>query len=307
VIFWLFPNASNNAIYGQPICNENDKDNYKNYGCYDFKKNYHLMIFYVIFCIYFMYSAVQIRHGYPDWKNPSSLTANDNFLSLNLNLIFYNLPFLVELKTVLDWCFTKTSLDIFQWLELSEINVAMYNAYNGNKSYYERKLGERITGFEKRLCGCICTSIMLFFLVGPFLFFSNLRFIANFNPVNDLKIDFSMHITHVNNTNTNLNQKYEFKLFSTDSPMIMYQMKKEEFDSYNYSKWPETKFFEPEQVQVIRMKNSSDKMWAASEDYKALLFNLLDQASRNDSTTPDFLVESVLDYQFNRNLPATAR
>jgi hypothetical protein len=84
-------------------------------------------------------------------------------------------------------------------------------------------------------------------------------------------------------------------------------MKQEEFDSYNYSKWPETKFFEPEQVQVIRMKNSSDKMWGASEDYKALLFDLFDQASRKETTTPDFLVEAVLDYQFNRKLPETAR
>ena len=53
-----------------------------------------------------------------------------------MNLIFYNLPFLIELKTVLDWCFTKTSLDIFQWFELAEINNAMFNAQISNKSYF---------------------------------------------------------------------------------------------------------------------------------------------------------------------------
>lgn len=56
-------------------------------------------------------------------------------------MIYYNLPFLVELKTTLDWCFTKTTLDIFQWLELAEINNQMFNAKMGNQSYYQKKLG----------------------------------------------------------------------------------------------------------------------------------------------------------------------
>jgi len=65
---------------------------------------------------------MQIRFGLPDWREPSSLTSTLTDLRQNLNLIYYNLPFLVELKTTLDWCFTKTTLDIFQWLELAEIN-----------------------------------------------------------------------------------------------------------------------------------------------------------------------------------------
>ena len=33
-----------------------------------------------------------------------------------LQLVVYNIPFLLELKTVLDWCFTKTALDTMEWL-----------------------------------------------------------------------------------------------------------------------------------------------------------------------------------------------
>jgi hypothetical protein len=35
-------------------------------------------------------------------------------------LLYYNIPFMMELKTILDWCFTKTSMDMFQWLQLAQ-------------------------------------------------------------------------------------------------------------------------------------------------------------------------------------------
>jgi hypothetical protein len=127
VIFWLFPIASNEAIYGQSTCNP-ESNAFKDYGCFDFNQNIHLIIFYLLFCEYFRQSALQIRYGFSDWKEPSSLTRRATSLAQNLNLIYYNLPFLVELKTVLDWYFTKTSLDIFQWLELTEINTQLFNA-----------------------------------------------------------------------------------------------------------------------------------------------------------------------------------
>lgn len=122
VIFWVFPIASNDAIYGQPHCNRNAESTFKQYGCFDFKSNFHLIFFYIIFCQYFRLSALQIRYGYADWKEPSSLTSTYGVFPWLGNMIFYSLPFLLELKTVLDWCFTKTSMDVFQWLELAEIN-----------------------------------------------------------------------------------------------------------------------------------------------------------------------------------------
>jgi len=62
----------------------------------------------------------------------------------------------------------------------------MFMAKMGNTSYYEKKLGKKITPMCKRIWGSFCLGIMLFFLVGPFVFFSNMRFIAAYNPINDL-------------------------------------------------------------------------------------------------------------------------
>ncbi len=124
------------------------------------------------------------------------------------------MPFLVELKTTLDWCLTKTTLDIFQWLELAEVNNQMFNAKMSNTSYYKRKLGQKIGPFEKKFCGSICLTIMLFFLVGPFVFFSNLRIIAAYNPISDLSIDFALQIQD-NASNDTIKSTYEFKLYQS--------------------------------------------------------------------------------------------
>ncbi len=79
----------------------------------DFKQNTALIILYLIFCLYFMLSALQIRFGLPDYKRGSSLFDKKDTLHWVLYLIYFNIPFLLELKTMLDWCFTRTSLDMF--------------------------------------------------------------------------------------------------------------------------------------------------------------------------------------------------
>jgi hypothetical protein len=111
VIFWIFPLVSNYAIYGQPTCDPTSVS-YTEVGCFNFSSNIYLIIFYLIFCRYFTLSALQIRYGLPDFRKGSSLMAKFDLAHSLRYRVFYLLPFLLELKTVLDWCFTKTSLDI---------------------------------------------------------------------------------------------------------------------------------------------------------------------------------------------------
>lgn len=107
------------------------------------------------------------------------------------------MPFLLELKTILDWCFTKTALDLDQWLQLAQINFEMFHAKCVNKSYFGKKFGEAIDKVEKWICGCFCLSVILFFLVGPFLMFSNLSFIADENLVTDQSMSFTIKIEDI--------------------------------------------------------------------------------------------------------------
>ena len=102
--------------------------------------------------------------------------------------------------------------------------------------------------------------------------FSNLSYIADTNLVNDAKVDFQINIL-----NTDKLETYEFPIFNTDSPLSMISMKDDDFIVHGYNKLPETKFFEPEQVQYIIMKNSSDTEWTVSGGYRDSFKELLAQ------------------------------
>jgi hypothetical protein len=85
------------------------------YGCLNFHKNFALFSFYLLFCLYFMISAIQIRYGLPYTRKSSSLATKVDRVHQIIMLLYCNIPFLLELKAVLDWCFTKTGLDLLQW------------------------------------------------------------------------------------------------------------------------------------------------------------------------------------------------
>jgi hypothetical protein len=220
-----------------------------------------------------MLSAFQIRYGFPDFKEPSSLTTTIGLGPMIGYRIFYHSPFLFELKIVLDWCWSKTSLDIFQWLELAEIDSELFFFKNSNQAYVKKSLGSKILKGEKIICGCFCLGVMLFFLVGPFLMFSNLSYIATSNLATDAAIDFTIKIHDDPHLKT-----FEFPIFNTDSPLSLTTMQEAEFISREYHKTPETKFFEPSQVQLIRMKSASDTEWPVSGDYRKQFSDYLELA-----------------------------
>ena len=83
----------------------------------------------------------------------------------------------------------------------------------------------------------------MFFLAGPFLFFSNLSAIAKPNLITDAELEFGIKIVEGNSWNS-----FDFKLFESMSPLNLDTMQPSEFNLKGYDKNPETKFFEPGQV-----------------------------------------------------------
>jgi hypothetical protein len=62
-------------------------------------------------------------------------------------------PFIVELKIISDWTFTKTALDLFQWIKFENIYADLFIAKCTNKPYLAHKLGDPIKAFNKFILG----------------------------------------------------------------------------------------------------------------------------------------------------------
>lgn len=84
----------------------------------------------------------------------------------------------------------------------------MFFAKCSNIFITKRKLGDVIDKCEKWLCGCFCVGLILFMLIGPFLMFSNLSFIAKENLVTGAQLEFSIKVSNLENGET-----YQFPLF----------------------------------------------------------------------------------------------
>lgn len=111
-----------------------------------FRDNLAAQFWYLFKCIYFGYSSIQVRLGYPKRIAGNFLMKRFNYI----NQIFYRvwvhrnatfetnltnmvchfsyllIPFLLELRTIMDWMFTDTALGLSSWLQLEDVYSNVY-------------------------------------------------------------------------------------------------------------------------------------------------------------------------------------
>ena len=87
-----------------------------------------LVIYYVFWCIYFYFSALQIRHGYPMSPYKQAFQHNTSYVSYLAWRMYKAIPFIWEMKVIIDWTVTSTCLDLYQWFKLDDAyNTLYYN------------------------------------------------------------------------------------------------------------------------------------------------------------------------------------
>ncbi|XP_061522400.1 piezo-type mechanosensitive ion channel component 2-like isoform X7 [Phycodurus eques] len=86
-----------------------------------FNHNLVAQLWYFIKCIYFGLSAYQIRSGYPTRVLGNFLTKSYNYLNLFLFQGFRLVPFLTELRAVMDWVWTDTTLSLSSWICVEDV------------------------------------------------------------------------------------------------------------------------------------------------------------------------------------------
>ena len=63
--------------------------------------------------------------------------------------VFCGLPFMYELRAVLDWSCTPTTLKLFDWLKLEDISTSLYFVTCDRKAREGRQLGDRQPRYMK--------------------------------------------------------------------------------------------------------------------------------------------------------------
>ncbi|XP_055681362.1 piezo-type mechanosensitive ion channel component isoform X3 [Lutzomyia longipalpis] len=113
------------------------------------------VIWYLIKCFYLLFSAYQIRCGYPTRILGNFLTRSFNLVNLSAYKAYMFIPFLFELRTLMDWIWTDTSMTLFDWLKMEDIFANMYQLKCSRKleSDFPAPRGMKKTTLVKYLMG----------------------------------------------------------------------------------------------------------------------------------------------------------
>ena len=227
--------------------------------------NTFILLFYLLYIFYFVFSGLQIKYGLSDLRKMSGLMKSSNLFHSVFYKVFKNIPFLYELKNFIDWTFTTTSLDLWKWLKLEEIISLLYINKCFAKGNMKRRIGTKIPVYMKLLMGGSIFFGVLLIVFGPIFLFSSL------NPTNEVKPVIGVHLKvllQIPPNEKDNSQNYELTLLDTHNSQINIFYSDEQYKEYINNKKQDlqsySSSFKYEQVQIVKIFGISETNWDIS-------------------------------------------
>ena len=224
-----------------------------------------ILLFYLLYIFYFIFSAFQIKYGLSDLRKMSGLMKSSNLFHNIFYKIFKNIPFLFELKNFIDWTFTTTALDLWKWLKLEEIISLLYINKCYAKGNMNRRIGTKIPLYMKIFMGASIFFGVLLIVFGPIFLFSSLNPTNEVKPVVGVNLKVVLQIPPIDKDSQ---QVYELTLLDLYNSQIKVFSSTEEYAKYMKSEDSDVKryisAFKYQQVQRVRIFGYSETNWDIS-------------------------------------------
>ncbi|KAM6577680.1 hypothetical protein CsatB_029517 [Cannabis sativa] len=226
--------------------------------------------------------AIQIRFGMP---NKSALYRQ--FLTSSISQInfigfrgYRALPFLYELRCVLDWSCTTTSLTMYDWLKLEDIHGSLFlvkcDVELNRASHQQGQRQSKMTKF----CNGICLFLVLICVIwAPMLMYSSGNPTNIANPIKDASVQIEIKTISGRLTlfETTLCEKISWSKLDTNTKL----------DTHNY-----LSTYNEQDIQLICCQADASSLWLVPPVVQARYMNSLQRS-----------MDIVFSWKFTRDRP----
>jgi len=214
-----------------------------------------IRIFYVLNAVYFTLSALQLKYGIPEFTGRMAIMKNYTTFNNVCLKVYKATPFFSEVKTFMDWTFTTTSLDLFQWLKLEELHQVLFETKVSSDYKFQRKLGEKIDPFEKFYLGFCGIFLIILLVLGPMMLFST------YNPVG--------RENYVVGATINVGFEFGgnfFGIFKNSHVSAIKRLEEiKDFDISDFKKQPGSRDVDIAKIQYMTMAPFSEQLWSIAQ------------------------------------------
>jgi hypothetical protein len=285
----------NNALFCEDEV-END--------CNGFLNNKSTVFFYFIYLIYLIFSGLQIKYGFYDVKR-KSIFKNVKSIQGLLFEAYKSIPFYYPIKNVVDWTFTQTSLNLFDWFKFENIYDAIFKTYRIRYPIEKKPIGKRVKKIYKLSIGGITSFILISFLVLPLILFSSLN---PTNEQNNIKsAEMKVYLSFVNENK----QEKNYLIFENSWAESIESMNnnKEVWETSKYDDSFYTQTFPKDQIQIVSFYTEPEnslsefKLSHINSSLVSLLYNDTEQKDQEEVQKCNLIIET----NFIRPLPNEAK
>ena len=295
-IFFYCPIKGNWNICNSGSCAEINVEGEEDTQSNDFLNNFALIIVYIFYIVYLTSSGLQVKYGFYDMKRKSMLKSGNSSINGTIYTSYKAIPFLYEIKLAIDWTFTKTCLDLFQWNKFESVYDIIYCTYCAMTAKNQQLVGQKVGKVLKIGMGGALSFALVFILVAPLMLFSSLNPTNQLNNLTGATLKVDLGFFYKNGAIKN------YSLYENSKPESIEDIfKSDDWEKYNYSKSAKTKNFPKGQIQTVQFFNESDKNWDLARPH---IENLRDLIIDRRNVTDLEYIGLILDYNFDRPLPA---
>ncbi|KAM9224605.1 piezo-type mechanosensitive ion channel component 2 [Dugong dugon] len=241
-----------------------------------FSQNLVAQLWYFVKCVYFGLSAYQIRCGYPTRVLGNFLTKSYNYVNLFLFQGFRLVPFLTELRAVMDWVWTDTTLSLSSWICVEDIyaHIFILKCWRESEKRYPQPRGQKKKKVVKYGMGGMIIVLLICIVWFPLLFMSLIKSVAG---VINQPLDVSVTITLGGYQPIFTMSAQQSQLKVMDQP---------KFNKFVRSFSKDTgamqflENYEKEDITVAELEGNSNSLWTISPPSKQkMIHELMDPSS----------------------------